>query len=300
MPHATGPSDTGAWLPSPSKRTLNERLNNYGYLMGHMRYASVFCDTLDLATPNRAALLGFGDLCNAWATAGAAVASRCPRLELDLVDFQVANVARGALLDFLTTEALDVETSQEDALFLWGVTYCAALPPPWLPRLRDLIGRLLGEGFEARFGSKNAADAARRALLVWADPRGPPPLEEIQKQRWRNLKLWYLSKRRQAILAGGPILPENPTWDDVLGALTMQVVLGMEGLDRHVLQSECRAYLKTGSAYPVTAAQLSSAPESKWAVNPTLLEPGTWGWNLRYDRSPFRRYMPLVKRESRR
>jgi hypothetical protein len=101
----------GAWCPSLSKRTLYERAD-FRYLMGNTRHASIFRDTLGLAAPNRAALLGFGDLRNAWATAGAAAASSCPGLELDLVDYQIVNVARGALLDFLAAEAPDVGASK--------------------------------------------------------------------------------------------------------------------------------------------------------------------------------------------
>lgn len=301
------PSPVDAWHPSPAKRTLLE-LAQFRYLFGNTRHTSFFRPTTS-STSNRIALLGFGDLRNAWATINNANAAGCAQLEADLVDIQLGNVARGVLLDYLALN-LDIAGNEEDALFLWGVTYCATLPSHWLPRLQSFIKQLLDDEtapFESRFGRSEDAVAVRTVMQSWFDlDTGFPTVGEVEKTRLNHIAAWLTHKKRNRVILPGEESEIDPEWEGMFGAMAVQIAAGLQTssfskLKTKAAEKECKEYLRTGSIYPTALETILSAQKgsqaqggsAKRVANPTLLDPGTWEWRLHYGAAPFLSYLPL-------
>ena len=291
------------WHPSPAKRILHE-LPSFRYLFGNTPHMSLFRKTKGLE--NRVALLGFGDPRNAWSTAAAAMDAGCKLVEIDLVDIEIANVARGVLLDYLCTYELNVADDEEDALFLWGVMYCSALPPAWLTRLRSFINKLLAaennDRFRGFFGRECDADAVRKVLKAWEELGGAQlSAAAVQEKRRRHLALWCSIKRNPANQSTRrSVVKIDPDWEKSLGFMAIQIAGGFQGnspketkVCEKLGEEECDSYLKTGSIYPKIIPSMLQVPESDWAGNPTLLEPGDGAWHVWYGAAPFLSYLPM-------
>ncbi|KAL4517437.1 hypothetical protein Ndes2437B_g06668 [Nannochloris sp. 'desiccata'] len=297
------------WQPSPVKRTLLE-LPKFRYLFGNTRHMPLFRNTNASLPQNRVALLGFGDPRNAWSTANAAMDAGCKQLQIDLVDIALTNVARGVLLEYLSTHSeVNASGNEEDALFLWVVMYCATMPPSWLARLQSFINELLKNGnnelFKSYFGRGSDADAVKQVLQSWAKPA--PSAAVMKEKRRLHLAVWLSRKLKEGRNTLETANEIDPKWENCLEAMAAQIVIAFE-VDskmksetdalKKMAQEECYAYLKTGTIYPKDIPSMVEVPESDWVGNPTLLEPGSGGWYVHYGAAPFLSYLPMKYSQS--
>jgi hypothetical protein len=234
-----------------------------------------------------------------------AYASKCKSCQIDLVDLQRTNVARAVLLDHLAMN-LDVEGREEDALFLWAVMYCAALPPPWYARLQGWIAYLLFKIEEVdqvdyitrSVAREDDATEIRKVLQGWADlpdgNDGKPSLSHLKRSRKRHMEMW-ISIARNRGSSGQSTSDSDPDWEGALEAMAAQIAAWVQQTDKKlVVLKECKLYLQTGSTYPVDVEKIvGKIAESEWMPNPTLLDPATWEWCLHYGSAPFLSYFPL-------
>ena len=289
------------FYPSVSKRILTE-LTEFRHLFGNTKYESSFSDTEDAT--NRTLFLGFTDLHNAWATIGSAASSKSPpkQLQIDLVDPQLVIVARGVLLDHLAM-AINLNT-EEDVLFLWAICYCTVMPSAWQVRLRQEITVLLAKpNFDASFGRKEDATAVRRVLEAWvSDTAKKLKPKPIISSRFDYLERWLGWKP-----GSGATYPETPITTLPFGKQLGHYsgVICTNALDGIIadaeLQLEVYQYLTSGWVFTEKfEAHFQQAVEdngeSARAVNPTMLDPFTWKWELHYSCCPFLSYIPFSEK----